>query len=155
MSRDGAFVEYLDHASRQRQAEEDLHAERGGKPRAVNPPISNKTMVVESKLSAEEQERMNARRALRSASVRVFVPELSHETQIRLFLVGRRLLPHHNRHSRTYVRSLTIRSHRKLMPASAFNAPYALSTVGYVPGVILYFFVRQGCLRHVLFLTRR
>lgn len=25
---------------------------------------------------------------------------------------------------------------------SAFNAPYALSQVGYVPGVILYFFVR-------------
>jgi hypothetical protein len=71
--KDAAFADYLDHATRQRQLEEDQHAERGGTPRAVEPPITEKAPQyktnVEAELTADEKERLNARRALRAASV--------------------------------------------------------------------------------------
>jgi hypothetical protein len=66
-----AFGDYLEHARRQRQAEEDAHAARGGTPRVVAP-LDEKTAGIEATLTPEEQERVNARRALRSASVCVF-----------------------------------------------------------------------------------
>jgi hypothetical protein len=67
-----AFGDYLEHARRQRQAEEDAHAARGGTPRVVAP-LDEKTAGIEATLTPEEQERVNARRALRSASVRGFL----------------------------------------------------------------------------------
>lgn len=102
-----SFEEYLAAARRQRAYEEAQH--RGESPASdtasssTNEKSSKGAEVSEAALTADEKERINARRALRSASwAAVF------------YLITTDIL-------------------------GPFNAPYAISQVGYVPGVILYF----------------
>ncbi|PCH34695.1 amino acid transporter [Wolfiporia cocos MD-104 SS10] len=99
------FEEYLAAAKRQREYEENEHKGISPSPDSVstNEKSSKAAEVQESALTAEEMERINARRALRSASwAAVF------------YLITTDIL-------------------------GPFNAPYAISQTGYVPGVILYF----------------
>ncbi|KII95622.1 hypothetical protein PLICRDRAFT_121216 [Plicaturopsis crispa FD-325 SS-3] len=99
------FEEYLSHALRQREFEDSNHGPVNGTPSPSASTHDEKTKgpLGEADLTPEEQERVNARRALRSASwAAVF------------YLITTDIL-------------------------GPFNAPFAISQVGYVPGVILYF----------------
>ncbi|KZT01290.1 uncharacterized protein LAESUDRAFT_731380 [Laetiporus sulphureus 93-53] len=100
------FDDYLAAARRQRQWEDSGHGAGDAPPTPDSASQNEKTtkdaIVSEAALTAEEKERINARRALRSASwAAVF------------YLITTDIL-------------------------GPFNAPYAISQVGYVPGVILY-----------------
>ncbi|KAH9840701.1 transmembrane amino acid transporter protein-domain-containing protein [Rhodofomes roseus] len=103
------FEEYLVAAERQR-AHEELQYKGESSPDTASADSQHTekstkapAMVSEAALTAEEKERINARRALRSASwAAVF------------YLITTDIL-------------------------GPFNAPYAISQVGYAPGVILYF----------------
>ncbi|KAI0720869.1 transmembrane amino acid transporter protein-domain-containing protein [Fomitopsis betulina] len=103
-----SFEEYLVAAERQRAHEEAYHkGEVSSTADTASADGSShnekKAVVSEAALTAEEKERINARRALRSASwAAVF------------YLITTDIL-------------------------GPFNAPYAISQVGYAPGVILYF----------------
>jgi len=99
-----SFDEYLAAAVRQRKYEEEGDHSSSDTASSTNEKSPNKGAdVSEAALTADEKERINARRALRSASwAAVF------------YLITTDIL-------------------------GPFNAPYALSQVGYVPGVILYF----------------